>query len=347
MKIFYSGLQYNYYDPKKGSSFEHENFYSSLRALAGVSLKYFPFERILEVGRRAFNEEILDAVKKERPDVFFVFAFSDEFDKKILDEIKKHTTSVVWFADDNWRFYNYSRYWAPHFTWAVTTFSYMPELYRRIGQPNVIRSQWAASADLCRNRGVNGESQPDVSFVGIRTAPRAKIIGELTKAGLDVYVRGNGWPRGRVSDKEMAGIFGASKINLGLNPSLGFWNVNSIGRLFVRRSLNAFRPDFHFIHNTVSLFHRNVPQIKARHFEIPACGGFLMTSMADDLDKFYVPGKEIVIYKGTADLAEKIRYYVSHDDERRAIAKAGFERTVREHTYEKRFAEIFKKIGVR
>jgi spore maturation protein CgeB len=66
--------------------------------------------------------------------------------------------------------------------------------------------------------------------------------------------------------------------------------------------------------------------------------------MADDLDQFYVPGKEIVLYTTLDDLVEKVRYYIAHETEREAIARAGYERSIREHTYEKRFRKIFEKV---
>ncbi len=55
-------------------------------------------------------------------------------------------------------------------------------------------------------------------------------------------------------------------------------------------------------------------------------------------------GKEIVTFSDTRDLIEKIRYYLAHDDERAAIAQAGYEHTLREHTYQKRFQEIFRQM---
>jgi spore maturation protein CgeB len=346
MKIFYSGNQYNYYDPAKGLSFEHENFYVSLKNMPGVEVVYFPFERILEIGKRAFNEEILEAVKRERPDALFVFMMSDEFEPAVLREINSRTTSIAWFADDSWRFYNYSRAWARHFTWAVTTYSWMPELYKEAGQPNVIRSQWAVNTAVYKPVPVGGVGGPAVSFVGGWTKPRARIISRLMKAGVPVDVYGRGWPNDRVSSEEMMRIFGMSKINLGLNPAPGFWNVNSLGRILFRRSRERIVSDLHLIRNLRVLMHRNIPQIKARHFEIPACRGFLMTSMADDLGSFYKIGKEVVIYGGLDDCAKKIKYYLGHPEEREAIAQAGYERTVRDHTYVKRFEKIFAQAGI-
>lgn len=345
MKIFYSGLRNDKYDPQGGDTFEHHNFYLSLTAVPDLVVRYFPFDRILEIGRRGFNEEILEAAKKERPDLLFVFMLSDEFEKETLSELRKYTTTLAWFADDNWRFWNYSRFWANCFDWVVTTISWVPDLYRKIGQKNVIRSQWAANTGLYHpiKLGI-GEERPSVTFVGGWSRPRQKIISGLGRRGIEVKTCGSGWSDGRVSDEEMIRLFSVSKINLALNPPQGYFNKNSLGRLFFRRSINRIVPDFHFLSNFETWLHRNIPQIKARHFEIPACGGFAITSKADDLKNFYKPGEEMVIYDGPDDLADKLRYYLEHDDEREKIVRAGYERTIRDHTYEKRFREIFDRI---
>lgn len=348
MHIFYCGLHYNYYDPQRGESFEHCTFYPSLARLPGVTVTYLSFDRILEIGRKRWNEELLEKAKREKPDVLFAFMFSDEFEPQALAEMKRYTTSVAWFADDSWRFWNYSRIWAPRFTWVVTTYSWMPELYRKVGQPNVIRSQWAADTAVYKPT-LNSQpsmSNPDVSFVGSWSKARQKLISALRRAGVEVHCYGAGWPYGRISEREMLAIFSQSKINLGLNPPPGYWNKNSLGRLFFRRSRDRIVFDPHLLRNLHSWFHRGVPQVKARHFEIPACGGFLMTSPADDLGSFYEIGKEIVVYDNLEDLVKKIRYYLVHKEERETIARAGYERTVREHSYIRRFGEIFQKIGV-
>ena len=87
-------------------------------------------------------------------------------------------------------------------------------------------------------------------------------------------------------------------------------------------------------------------QIKGRNFEIPGCGGFLLTGRADDLERYYRPGLEVACFDTPEDLVEKTIYYLEHDDERARIAERGYERTLREHTYVHRFAEIFGTIGV-
>lgn len=344
MKILYVGLKYTNYNPKLGLSFEHNNFYESLRQFPGAEVIYFPYERILEISRKKWNAELLELVKKEKPDLFFAFMFTDELVFSVLDEIKKYTVSLAWFSDDCWRFDNYSKYYAPHFFWVITTYSQAVERYNKLGVKNVIHSQWAANTNLYKPILGNAilRDISDVSFIGAWSRPRQKIVSALQKAGINIKVYGGGWPNGRISEEEMIKLFSASKINLALNPAPGYFNVNSLGRLFFRRSVDKIVPDFHFLSNFKTWMNRGIRQIKARHFEIPACGGFLMTEMADNLNDYYKLEKEIVVYKNHNDLIDKIKYFLKNDAERKKIALAGYQRTIKDHVYENRFREIFK-----
>ena len=347
MKILFTSVEYDQYNPRRGKSFEYHNFYLQFKAMSH-EVRYVPFDRILEVGKKKFNEDLLHEVQEFQPELLFAFMYTDEFDPNILDQIKKKTTSVAWFSDDSWRFWNYSRFWAPHFSAVITTFSWMPQYYKKYGQPNVIRSQWGMNASVYKPTSLDGsEKRPDVTFVGGWSKPRGKIVEAIKREGIPVEVFGGGWPKARrASDEEMVKLFGVSKISLALNPPPGYFNKNSLGRILFRRSRDKIVPDFHLFSNFRAWLDRGTPQIKGRHFEIPACGGFLLTSPADDLENFYVPGEEMVLFRDLNDYIEKIRYYLNHDSEREAIAKAGYERTMRGHTYEARSKEIFRKLGL-
>jgi spore maturation protein CgeB len=87
-------------------------------------------------------------------------------------------------------------------------------------------------------------------------------------------------------------------------------------------------------------------QIKGRNFEVPGCGGFLLTGHADNLDQYYAPSQEVACYRNFDELVRQVRYYLEHEEERTAVASAGYWRTVSEHTYAHRFAEIFRQMGV-
>ena len=85
-------------------------------------------------------------------------------------------------------------------------------------------------------------------------------------------------------------------------------------------------------------------QIKGRDFEIPACGGFLLTQDNPELYEYFEPGKEIAVYSDADDLADKIEYYLSHDAERERIRLAGHERFLRDHTMLGRMEAIFDRV---
>src|SRR3989344_982099 len=280
--------------------------------MPGVEVIEYPYDTIINIGKRRFNAELLELVEREKPDLFFAFMYTDEFDEKTLEAIKQKTKSVAWFADDHWRLWNYSRYYAPHFTWAVTTWSKAPEFYARYGIKNIIRSQWACNPDKWKAfdaaRGKSSDKDIDVSFVGQRTGKRANIIGELRRAGIKVYVRGWGWREGRASEEEAVKIFSQSKINLNINDSPGLFKPKYLARLFLRRSLNRFIPSLNFRDNFKSWRGIAIPQIKARPFELSARGAFVISGYADDMNAYYKENEEMVFYRSSAELVEKIKY---------------------------------------
>lgn len=344
MKIVYSGIVNNYFDPNRGKSFEYNNFFLTLQNMKNVSVINFPFDRLLVVGREKMNEELLALIEREKPDIFFAFMFQDELDIAVLDEIKKYTTSVAWFSDDHWRFDSYSKHYASHFSYAVTTYLKAVDWYKEAGIQNVIYLKCACNDFICRP--INIEKSIDVSFVGQFTPARARIIKHIRKEGISVFVRGTGWPDGRVSQDEMIEIFSKSKINLNLNsPSSGF-NFRSLAHIFFRRKGDNIVPDFFNIFSNIKIwFQKRTPQLKARLFEIAGCRGFCISGYTDDANLTYCDGKEVVYYKDTEDLIKKIRYYLDNPSYREKIALAAYKRTVEEHTYTKRFEELFKKVG--
>jgi glycosyltransferase involved in cell wall biosynthesis len=76
-------------------------------------------------------------------------------------------------------------------------------------------------------------------------------------------------------------------------------------------------------------------EVTRRIFEGMACGRMVITDRLPPetgLEEMFVDGQDIVYYDNAQDAIEKIRYYASHDEEREAIAKSGYEKVMREHT---------------
>ncbi|OGZ27139.1 MAG: hypothetical protein A2365_00520 [Candidatus Nealsonbacteria bacterium RIFOXYB1_FULL_40_15] len=343
-KILYIALKYDYGDPKRGFGFEHYNFYDSLVNM-GNEVVYFPFdEAMINYGKEKMNELLLETARKENPDLCFFFLFGDEIKKETVKKISSEFLTFNWFADDHWRFYNFSRHWASCFTWAGTTDSEAPEKYNRIGIKNVIKTQWACNHFIYKPLG--GEKRHDVSFVGQPHGNRPQIIEKLRKAGINVKCWGKGWPAGRISQDEMIKIFSESRINLNLTKSSKDNLIKSSAKIFLSGRSLKINPPKTWIDNFRSMQAKKREQIKGRTFEIPGCGGFMITGKADNIGEYYKENEEIVLYKNTEDLINKIKYYLKAEKEREEIAEKGYKRTLKEHTYEKRFQDIFRAIGV-
>lgn len=75
-------------------------------------------------------------------------------------------------------------------------------------------------------------------------------------------------------------------------------------------------------------------------FEATGCGALLIADQKSNLNELFEVGKEIVTYESPEEMVEKIEYYMSHEDERIMVAKAGQKRTLRDHTYEKRMQQL-------
>src|SRR5439155_14741152 len=90
-----------------------------------------------------------------------------------------------------------------------------------------------------------------------------------------------------------------------------------------------------------------VSQIKARVFEVPGYGGFLLTEAVPHVEDYFAVGSELATFEGTSDLIEKITHWLNHEDERAHAAERGYARVRAEHTYNHRFNQIFGAAGLR
>lgn len=79
-----------------------------------------------------------------------------------------------------------------------------------------------------------------------------------------------------------------------------------------------------------------------RLYEATGVGTLLITDQKINLADIFAPGKEVLAYRSAQECAEMARYYLDHEEERKTIARAGQERTLREHTYLHRMQEFLE-----
>lgn len=351
IKVLYIGLHYDYGDHRRGLSYEYINFFGTLSRMTNLNVEFFPFDDVLrDKGRAAMNQMLIARVLEVKPDICFFVLFTDEIAMETIRTIseKSGSTTLNWFCDDHWRFHSFSKHWAPLFHWVVTTDLVAAEDYRRLGQKNVIRSQWGFNHFLLAPQTI----VPDlgVSFIGQVHSSRRAIVERLKYSGVEVQCWGKGWNNGMLTHDMLVKTFLRSKINLNFAESSYVLGIKPLAKVFLnRRSDSTFHVNSvtQMANNIRSLLGNRRAQIKARNFEIPGYGGFLLTPKVEGLEEYYVPGKEIACFSSFEELVEKIRHYLAHDDEQEQIRVASHNRTIQCHTYERRFTEIFESIALR
>jgi len=75
-------------------------------------------------------------------------------------------------------------------------------------------------------------------------------------------------------------------------------------------------------------------------YEATGVGTLLITDYKGNLPELFEPGREVLAYKSPEECSELVKHYLEHEDERLAIAWAGQQRTLREHTYFHRMQEL-------
>jgi hypothetical protein len=310
MNLLYTGLKYDPGHPGERLSYENVNIEAGLKqcAVSGMFnlFTFYPDEP---------SENLQDVIDANDIDCIIDVPFNDSVcpDLNVLREACKTMPVLSWNCDTSWRFQNFMLGRKDIYTHFITTHPKTVDWFAPNGM-KVIMSQWGGSP-LYYNIQPK-EYEYDVTFIGQKHSTRPQMINAMLQSNIVLHVFGNDggtFPNdhGSISFDDMVGVFNSTKVNINFsNPS---------------------------VPNTM-------PQIKGRHFEIPQCGGFQITTPADGIEDYFVPDKEIIIVDSMDDMINKIKYYTDHDEEREAIAKAGYERMIKDHQWYNRFEQIFKEI---
>lgn len=253
------------------------------------------------------------------PDILIAQTFSSYINPKVFSQIRDvYGTFIVNIAmDDRHQYWGnkVNGVWGgtygliPYIDLALTAAPECVDWYLKEGCPAIFFPE--ASDEEIFHPTPNLPKVHDVSFVGGRYGIREEIVKLLRGAGIQVTIFGSGWGNGRIDIEAVPSLFAQSKIVLG---------VGTVG------------------HCT------NFYALKMRDFDGPMSGSCYITHDNSDLHMLYEVGKEIVTYRTAGECVEKISYYLQHDMEREEIAKAGHRRASREHSWGKRFGELFERV---
>ena len=85
-------------------------------------------------------------------------------------------------------------------------------------------------------------------------------------------------------------------------------------------------------------------QMKARIFEIPACGTALLTEHVEGIEELFEVDNEIMTFNDTEELIEKARYLQSNPEVAIKLGQSSQKRFLKEHTSKIRLRKILNEI---
>lgn len=310
MKILIYGEGYSYaLAPELKKSFEKLHCYveifdytSYLVTSKGYNLKNRILNRLMMpyISKR-INQEFIRHVQSNTYDCIFVIT-GWHLKPETIDIVKRYTKCIVnWSMEELFNkvfssFINpesYQRYdciFSPrrhlfgfYYSKGIKRLEYLPFFYYDGHHPIIVSES---------EREIWGS---DIAFFGTWSKDREKAINTLK--GLNVKIWGSHWYKASKDFKneftltnKMAWVQDMSKV------------VNSTK--IIIDVLTKAQKD----------------QINMKNYQIPACGGFLLTDRTDEILSLFEEGKEIVCYSTLNELRKKCEYYLAHDDERRVIA---------------------------
>lgn len=300
----------------------------------------------------ALLSQIKRAHSQRRIDMFFSYFYSSFARPETIHAIADMgIVTVNWYCNASYQF-NLVRDIAPAYTYSLVPERFRLEEYRQAGA-HPIYCQEAANPEFYKPHNLAREY--DVTFVGAAYGDRPAYVRFLLDAGLDAHAWGPGWrdltrrlpasalPR-RVTSQMKRRALGRPLHPRRLPSSVAGDSLtdDDMVRMFSRSKISL---GFSSVGAT-ALSAKPIRQVRLRDFEAPMSGAFYMLEYLEEIEDFFVPGKEIVCFEGQGDLVEKTRYYLAHETEREAIRLAGYERALRDHTWQKRLADAFAAMGL-
>ena len=264
------------------------------------------------------NRKILDITRLKKPDVLWIEKGNmiNPNTLKAVHDISPKTKIAAYSDDDMFHAINHTRAYVkslPHYDVVFVTKSYnanadeLPAL--GVKRCVMVDKAYDPAQHLTQNLTPAEQSELacDVSFIGSYAPERGEVLNFLAENGVSVVAWGNGW-----------GLFTP------INPNLTITTkplVNTPNDLRYTKGINATKINLGFLRKI------NRDLQTDRSIEIPASGGFMLAERSIEHERLFEDANEAVFFESNEELLTKIRYFLKHDEERKQIAKAGYERT--------------------
>jgi len=261
------------------------------------------------------QRRVIRAAKKFKPDIFSAIKAKEVETETVYKLRDMGIVTANWYMEGVWHQSVFIL--SPAYDYFFTVDEYTVSVLREQG---IVSAHYMPCGTRLVPSQVNNmcERIYDISFIGTPIPLREQIFGMLSDFDINIWGPSlwentalKKFYRGRAYGADLDNIYQRSKIVININ-------------------------------NT----HDKTTGPNLRNFEGMGNGALLVSDYKKGLEELFTEKKELVFYRDISELPGLVSYYLEHEDERSAIAKAGQLAVLTNHTIEsrvKKMMEIIKK----
>lgn len=316
-------------------------FYDSLNTIREIN-KLTPEQFLVLLEERASADLPLEVLEFE-PD--FLLHIVGRLSARSLKAIKKiKVPAVVWFLDDPQEL-KITTHKGLFYDFVYTVEPEAVKKYLEAGSSKVAYLPLGCFPKIQKFQEVPEKYHSDICFVGVAFPNRVEFFDQMANFFKDYKIKIiGGGPNigGRNEDAwfwakklKRLDVYHSSIIDEVISPEEAAKYYNGAK---INLNLHRTSADDRFAND--SNLGIKATGVNGRTFEIAGCAVFQLIDTGHNTQVFFEEGRDIVSFKDENDLKEKIQFYLTHENERKSIAAAGYEKTIKNHTYEKRLEKI-------
>jgi spore maturation protein CgeB len=322
--------------------------------------------------RTRFSDTLTETFLREHQrqpfDLFFAYLMDGMVDPAALDVIRKTGVPTCNFSCNNVHQFYLVAGISRHFDYNLHAEKLVRQKFLDVGANPV---WWPMASNPKYFKPIDVPRTIDASFVGANYALRARYVAHLLHNGVAAHVYGPGWTHGTTSlwrsrAKRWKYLLSGA---VAVSPAKQSFASAMLADHDFRRHLAAQYP--HNVHapvpddELIALYSRShvslgflevheghdptapvTQHLHLREFEAPMCGALYCTGYCDELSEMFEPETEVVTYRNTNELLDKVNFYLQHPGAADKVRAAGRARALRDHTYHRRFQDLFAHLGL-
>ncbi len=318
------------------------------------------------------SQKLIDVFRKENDknhfDVFIGYFTEGMLDFEVIEQIRKSSVITLNFSCNNTHQFYLVKNISKHFDFSLYA---EKEAKKHFDSIQVSSIWWPMASNPKYFHPKNLPKNYKVTFVGANYGLRTRYISYLLDNGIDVSAFGPGWKYGSNSllisflkryllilktlcisniskQARYSGLLAEHdyKRNLATKFPLNLFEIITDEKLIDLYSESEISLGFLEVYNHHDPSKMVLKHMHLRDFEAPLSGAFYMTGFSDEVAEMFEPDKEVVIYRSSEELLDKINYYLKNSSAADQIRKAGFNRAINQHTYHHRYKSLFAELGL-